>query len=598
MIMNDEPWLFDARPRVGRGVPVRFWVLTLGLTLVMTGIVGRSFYLQIIQGRSFLSTAEQNRVTALPIPAPRGVIYDRNGRALVENIATTDLVVDPAILPPEEHEAYLVDSLPQMVRGITPEQVRGALTTARSRQQPVVLKKALEHEEVLAIEAARENIFGVRLVSALARKYLFGQAFAHVVGHTGATSAEELENDVTLLPIDSIGKIGLEKQYDDVLRGKAGYTYLEVNASGRPQKNLGRQEPEGGKDLHITIDAEFQQYLTDLFREQATGGAVVALDPRDGAVLALVSSPTFDPNAFSQPDQGDAAAAIIAEPGEPLFQRSIQGAYPPGSTIKPFLAAAGLEEGVVTPETKIFSSGGIQVGVWNFPDWKAGGHGVTDVKKAIAESVNTFFYIVAGGDETHRGLGVETATRYLRQFNWGEVTGIDLPGEGAGFLPSKAWKEQTKGERWYIGDTYHLGIGQGDVLVTPLQLASATAALANQTAIIQPHVTQGGKARQKRLAFSRQTTATVREGMRQTITDGSGKRLAGFPVPLAGKTGTAQVGGEAETHAWFTSFGPYGAPEVVITVLLENAGEGDDVAVPFAEKIWRWWLEHRDVRSE
>lgn len=580
--------------------PARFWLLTVALTFIMIVLVGRSFYLQIVQGHTFLSTAENNRVTALAIPAPRGVMYDRAGKALVENVATTDLVVDPATLPPEEHEAYLVDTLPRLVAGVTPEQVREAVTQARTKQHPVVLKKALEHDEVLAIEEAREQVFGVRLVSALVRKYLFGQAFAHVVGHTGAITAEELESDSTLLPIDSIGKVGLEKQYNGRLRGQAGYTYLEVNAAGRPQKNLGRQEPQGGEDLHLTIDAKLQEYIAQLFAEQAAtasggvpAGAVVVLDPRDGAVLGLVSFPTFDPNVFSQPAQSKAAQAVITAPGEPLFQRAIRGAYPPGSTIKPFLAAAGLQEGVITADTKILSTGGIQVGVWNFPDWKAGGHGVTDVKKAIAESVNTFFYLVTGGDATHRGLGVEKAVEYLRAFNWGAPTGIDLPGEGAGFLPSKAWKEQTKGERWYIGDTYHLGIGQGDVLVTPLQLASATAALANQSAVIQPHLLAAVKPQRQRLAFDKHFITTVREGMRQTITEGSGRRLATLPVALAGKTGTAQVGGGDETHAWFTSFGPYEAPEVVITVLLERAGAGDDVAVPFAEKIWRWWLENR-----
>lgn len=582
--MSDETWLIDMRPPATRSVAMRYWVLSTALVVVMLVLAGRSFYLQIVQGNAFLSTAEQNRVTALPIPAPRGIIYDRTGKALVENVATTDLVVDPATLPPEEHETYLVDTLPQLIPTLTPEQVRLALTQARTTQRAVVLKKALAHDEVLAIEEAREQVFGVRLVSALVRKYLVGGAMAHVVGHTGPITAEELEKDPGLLPIDAIGKIGLEKQYDGHLRGQAGYTYLEVNASGRPQKNLGRQEPQGGADLHLTIDTELQQYITQLFAEEKLSGAAIALDPRDGAILALVSSPTFDPN--------NVVAAMTA-PGEPLFQRAISGAYPPGSTIKPLLAAAGLQEGVITEETTVVSRGGIQVGVWNFPDWKPGGHGVTDVKKAIAESVNTFFYLVAGGDETHRGLGVEKAVQYLRAFAWGVRTGIDLPGEGEGFLPSKAWKEQTKDERWYIGDTYHLGIGQGDVMVTPLQLATATAAIANGVAVVQPHVVEDVRPERQRLPFDRQTMTVVQAGMRQTVTEGSGRRLASFPLPLAGKTGTAQVGGETLPHAWFTSFGPYEKPEIVVTVLLERAGEGDDAAVPFAEKIWHDWLENR-----
>lgn len=582
--MNDETWLFDARPRTVRTIQPRFWILPALLGIVMAVMVARSFYLQIVQGGALLSTAEQNRVEALPIPAPRGVIFDREGQALVENVAATDLVIDPVTLPSEEHESYVVERLPALLSGVTPEGIRETLMQARTRQQPVILKKALEHEEVLAIEQAREELYGVRLVSALRRKYLFGEALAHVLGHTGPITAEDLERNSALLPIDTIGKNGLEQQYDDRLRGQTGYAYVEVNASGRPQKSLGRQEPVAGQNLATTIDTQLQQYISDLFRDAAVSGAAVVLDPRDGSVLALVSAPTFDPNVL---------ASVIEAPGEPLFQRALRGMYPPGSTIKPFLATAALQEGIITEDTQFLSTGGIQIGVWNFPDWRPGGHGMTDVKKAIADSVNTFFYLVTGGDETRQGLGVEKATEYLREFGWGAPTGIDLPGEGEGFLPSKEWKERVKGERWYIGDTYHLGIGQGDVLVTPLQLATATAALANGSTLIQPHLLADMRPTRQRLAFDAGHVATVREGMRQTVTDGSGRRLASLPVPLAGKTGTAQTGGEAETHAWFTSFGPYEDPTLVVTVLLEHAGEGDDEAVPFAENIWRWWLEKR-----
>lgn len=585
-------------PRVGE----RLAAFSVALIAVMLVLLGRGFYLQVVRGQSFLSAAEGNRVMALPIPAPRGIIYDMSGKALTENVASTDVVLDPSALPTEEHEGFLIERLPELVGETSPNQVRETIRRARSTARVVVLKKAISHEEVLALEAALPDLPGVRLASSLVRNYEFGQDLAHLVGYTSAVTADELESNQDLLPIDTTGKIGLEKFYERSLRGTPGAQYLEVDVAGRPQKDLGREEPVAGSDLQLALDAELQQHIMGLFREAATAsggtppvtaGAVVALDPRDGAIRALVSFPSFDPNTFSQPSRSKEAQEATQATGQALFHRALDGAYPPGSTIKPFLAVAALEEGVITADTTVLSTGGLSIGVWNFPDWKAGGHGVTDLKKAIAESVNTFFYLITGGDETHTGLGVERATRYLGKFGWGELSGVDLPASGQGFLPSKAWKEETKGERWYIGDTYHLGIGQGDVLVTPLQLAQSTATLANGNYAVTAHVSAETSGKRAALPVSQSAVALVREGMRQTVTEGSGRRLSSFPIPLAGKTGTAQVGGDKETHAWFTSFGPYEKPELVVTVLLENAGEGDDVAVPFAEKIWQWWYENR-----
>lgn len=581
--MEDEGLVFTTRKAVP-GPRVRFWLLGALLAVMCSSLLLRSFYLQIIYGSTFLATAEGNRVARLPISAPRGILYDVSGKALTENMASTDIILDPAILPAEEHETYLIDELPRILTGITPEAVHEAIRRARQSQRPVVVKKAVSHDELLALDSARETVYGVRPVSTLVRDYLYGAALAHVVGYTGAITAEEAAHDQELLPIDTTGKIGLEKTYEKILRGKPGATYLEVNAAGRPQQDLGRKEPSAGQDIHLTLDAELQQAITKLFEEAELRGAAVVLDPRDGAVRALVSAPSFDPNLFSQPGKSQEASSVTRSPHQPLFNRATDGAYPPGSTIKPFLALAGLEERTITEETTVNSTGGIQVGIWNFPDWKSGGHGVTDVKKAIAESVNTFFYILTGGDQNHVGLGVEKATRYLQKFGFGE---------SPGFLPSKAWKEKTKKERWYIGDTYHLGIGQGDILVTPVQVATATAALVNGSALPEVYFTVDETSQLRPLPFRPNVVQIVREGMRKTVTDGSGKRLATFPIPLAGKTGTAQVGGEATPHAWFTSFGPYEAPELGVTVLLENAGEGDDAAVPFAEGIWRWWYENR-----
>lgn len=581
--------------KVGRAIAMRLWLLPIILTLALTALVSRSFYLQIFRGSQFRASAEGNRVTGLPLPAPRGIFYDMSGKTLTENIASTDVVLDPTLLPTEEHEAYLIDRLPQLLSNVNPTEVQAVVEKARQTQRLVVLKKAVSHEEVLNLEAVLADVPGVRLTSSLVRKYLFGEALAHVIGYTGPVTGEELEANPDLLPTDTTGKTGLEKQYEKELHGVPGAHYVEVNASGRPQQDLGQKEPQAGANIQLTLDAELQEYIVQLFQEAPSPavGAVVAIDPRDGAVRALVSFPTYDPNLFSQPGRGKEVTAVAQADSQPLFNRVTDGQYPPGSTIKPFLAVAGLQEGLIDEQTTVLSTGGLHVGIWNFPDWKAGGHGVTDVKKAIAESVNTFFYILTGGNDTHTGLGVASATRYLQRFGWGTETKIDLPSAGTGFLPSPAWKERTKHEAWYIGDTYHLSIGQGDVLVTPLQLADATAMIANGSYVVQPHLNTSLTASPERLTFHSDVLRVVREGLRQTITDGSGRRLASFAIALAGKTGTAQAGGDTPTHAWFTSFGPYESPQLVVTVLLEHAGEGDDAAVPFAEKIWQWWYDNR-----
>lgn len=592
--MNDAPFIIeDIRPKASLKTP-RFWILTLGMAGAILLLLSRSFYLQLIQGGQFRAAAEGNRVAWLPIPAPRGIISDINSVSLVENVASTDVLLDPRLLPTIENESYLLERLPMLVSDLTPEDVRSALAAAREKQREVVLKKALTHEEVLAVQAAKEDIPGVRLSSSLVRHYPYGEELAHVLGYASPVTARELDEKPELLPIDATGKTGLEKFYEDALQGESGFSYTEVDVAGRPQKDLGRREPAAGENIQLTLDADLQKFVYQMFRDsEIAQGAVVAMDPRDGAIRAYVSWPSFDPNVFSQPALKEGAGAVFAAEGQPLFNRPADGMYPPGSTIKPFIALGALEEGVISEDTAVHSTGGISVGVWNFPDWKAGGHGVTDVKKAIAESVNTFFYLAVGGDTTHRGLGVEKATDYLAKLGWGEDTGIDLPSEAIGFLPSKKWKEETKGEPWYIGDTYHLGIGQGDVLVTPIQIASATASLATGRGKVRPHFDQKAGGRLDPLPFQAGHVALVREGMRQTVTAGSGIRLNSLPIALAGKTGTAQVGGSEDTHAWFTSFGPYENPELVVTILLEQAGEGDKVAVPFAEQIWKWWISHR-----
>jgi penicillin-binding protein 2 len=614
-----EPDLLTGETPLKAAAPdPRFGLLFWFLVLIMGAIVGRSFQLQIIESERFQLQAEENRVEALPIPAPRGIIYDQRNEQLSINVASTNVILDPVTLPSEENEAPLFDNLPRFIP-ITPDELRAQISRVRATGQLVILHRALAHEDAITLASALDVLPGVRLESSSARSYPHGAALAHVVGYTSPVGSEEFERRADLRITDSTGKAGIEKQYDEQLRGRNGAIYREVDAQQRPQKELGEEPSVPGADLRLSIDAGLQDYIyhfletyrpatpnqaaeetDDVAAGQPPVGAVVVLEPASGAIRALVSYPSYNPNVFSQPILREEAQTILSDSAQPLFNRAISGTYAPGSTIKPLLAAAGLAEGLISTQTAWFSSGGIRVGEWFFPDWKAGGHGATDVYKALAESVNTFFYLLVGGDETHQGLGPEVTDRYLSSFAWGKTTGIDLPGEEAGLVPGPGWKERYKNERWYIGDTYHLAIGQGDVLVTPLQVAVATAAIANGGKVPEPFVveqytapdtTVSHEIKTESLGIDSRHLETVRRGMRQAVTEGSARRLLSLPMSVAGKTGTAQIGGTDDTHAWFTSFGPYENPELVVTVLLERAGGGEMAAVPVAEAIWRWWAE-------
>ncbi len=588
----------------------------LGLLLVaVTGLIlGRGWQLQIIQGEKYQVRAEGNRVSFLPLPAARGLIFDSDGRQLVDNIASTDLVIDPGALPTEENETPLVEKLPALLE-VEPGVVVEALRRARSEQKIIPVAKALPHEQVIVIEGELNNLPGVRLISSSVRKYEYAPAMSPVLGYTSPVTAEEIEarNDLGLT--DITGKSGIEYQQDQLLRGVRGARLVEVNAAGQAQKEVGEEAAKKGADIYLTVDAELQQYIYDRLADRSIkieeeggerqAGAVVAIDPRSGAVRALVSYPAYDPNVFSQPFLKNEAGRYFRDDLRPLFNRAISGVYPPGSIIKPMLAAGGLQEGTISSSSTIESTGGINIGPWSFPDWKAGGHGTTNVTKAIAESVNTFFYLLVGGNETKAGMGVYKANEYLEQFGWGDKTGIDLPGEVKGLLPTPEWRQEVKGEKWYVGDTYHFSIGQGDVLATPLQVATATAGVANRGTIYRPYLMKAYQRPDQEktaepddsrsVAIKQAYLDVVASGMRQAVTGGSARFLSQMSIDLAGKTGTAQIGGEDDlTHAWFTSFGPIEEPELVITVMLEKGGKGDVDAVPVAGDIWQWWVDHEE----
>lgn len=591
-------------------IPLRRLQWMAGTAVFFIAILAlRSFYLE--GGRSiFRKQAEENRLRLRVEYAPRGVVFDKNGTQLVENVAKTALVVYPSQLPSdvEREIAVLREIFPE-----TPvEKFKDILIrTDKISTKPIPLLPDISHEKMVAILARSSDLPGIAVEKLPVREYKDAKYFAHLLGYVGKISEEEYKNNSSYLLTEYIGKSGIEKSYESKMRGVHGTKREEVDSTGITKKDLGLIPAKPGLNLKLNIDAELQKKIYDALSEQmkkvnVTRGAAVAIDPKTGGVMALVSIPSFDNSAITRGLNSEELNKLFSDPDLPMLNRTIQGEYPPGSTFKISIAIAGLEEKIVTDKTAVLSTGGIRVGSWFFPDWKSGGHGRTDLYKAIAESVNTYFYTIGGGDGEISGLGIEKIKNWALKLGFGQPIGIDIPGESDGFLPSAAWKQEKKKEPWYIGDTYHASIGQGDILVTPLQIASLTATVGNGGNYFQPKIANsllrgdGGKAEElsnnipAKRSFSASTAEIMRRAMRESVLTGSARALLDLPVSSAGKTGTAQTGSGDRTHAWFTSFAPYENPEIALTVLLEEGGAGDKVAVPVADEIYRWYFSERN----
>ncbi len=583
-------------------IPKRGFTAFKIVTLLAVGtLVFRLVLLQITQGQENFLLAEGNRLKTTPVLAARGLLYDRNGVALVQNVPSFSLVLRPSELPRAASERSQVITRIAAQVGIAEDELKKIVEDNKTRES-VVLKDGLSRDEALVGELKLEGVSGIELATTPVRNYATIASLSHIVGYVGKITGEELDQRRELLPISYIGKTGVEKNYDRILQGIPGVETLEVDSVGRTIRSIGVQPSEVGRSLLLSIDAKLQQLaaaalLDSITKNGATSGAAVVLDVRSGDVLAMVSAPYFDNNIFSPNSDPLLRQATLANPLSPLLNRAVAGQYPSGSTIKPVVAAAALQEGVVSEQTKIDTSEGkITIGQWTFPDWRV--HGLADVRQAIAESNNIFFYTVGGGHGNITGLGASRLSQYLRLFGFGERLGIDVSGEAKGLVPTPDWKEEVKKERWYIGDTYNLAIGQGDLLVTPLQLTAATAAIANGGKLYQPKVVR------KYLATSRAETEDiasqvlrenfinpnvlriVREGMRRTVETGSARSFSALPVEVAAKTGTAQFNvAKDRTHSWFTAFAPYQNPEIAVSVIVEGGGEGFSVAAPVAKNI-------------
>ncbi len=577
-----------------------FWFFIVGMIVVL---FSRVLYLTIFKGNYYNTISEKNRTRTLIVKAPRGKIYDRFGEILVYNIPSLDLIM---IADSSMRQNINRNKLLQKLKKLFPEKYNEMVENFNNISETdsfVVLLRDMTQREALLFLENKVDLPGLQVRKTARRDYTDGLIFSHILGYEGKIKKKELENNEDYSLTDSIGKQGLEKYYEKYLRGIPGKINLEVNSRGKVIREMEIISPKQGSDLVLNIDAQLQKKIFDslsetLEKENLKAGVAVAINPKNGEVLALVSLPSYDNNLFSRGISREDYAHLISDPNKPMFDRAIAGEYPPGSTFKPLMAVGALTEGVITEHTQIESRGGISVGSWYFGDWKA--HGFTDVRKAIAVSSDVFFYSVGGGYGGIRGIGMKKIKEYSSEFGLGSPTGIDLPGEASGFIPTSEWKKKKLNERWYIGNTYHASIGQGYVTATPLQLADYIATIANGGTLYQPRIvsqikkdgeTIYNKAKVIRSDFANsKIIKIVQEGMRMTVTDGTAKMLNDLPVAVAGKTGTAQYGRDDKTFGWFVSYAPYDNPEIVLVILVEGQEGHGYYAVPITKDIYEYYF--------
>ncbi len=603
----------------------RAWVGFAIVLLCILALIGRYFWLQVTAFDSFATRSENNRVTVRPIVPNRGIIYDRRGRVIAENRPAYRLEVIPEKVPGKlPGLEALLDELSTLI--VLDEDDREAFHKARNNYRvfdSVPLKFNLNEREVARFAVNRHRFEGVEVVPYLSRHYPYGELLTHVLGYTGRLDADDIKSvdEGNYRGTRTIGKIGIEKFQEKELHGISGFERVETNVRGRVLKVLERQDSIPGTDLILSIDVAVQQAAWDALGDRP--GSVVAIDPTDGSVIALVSKPAYDPNAFVDGISQKAYNEILKAPGRQLFNRALNGSYEPGSTLKPFVGLAGLELGVVTPETRVFSNGNFYIEGYDRPyrDWKKTGHGWVNMRSALEQSVNTYFYQLA------MKLGIDRMHDYLAQFGFGSLTGIDIPGEGKGLLPSRAWKRATLEQPWYPGETVIAGIGQGFNVVTPLQLANAVAALVNGGTRYSPRLLYAlkpaGVERASRVSAPVELQIPVADPQDwQAILDGmdlvvNGLRGTGRGVAVdahfrtGGKTGTAQVyqldqdrtynpdevAEHLRDHAWFIAFAPVDAPKVAIAVVVEHGGGGSKAAAPVARATLDAWLDQELERE-
>ena len=582
-------------------------------------LLGRLFYLQIIKTDYYQLRAENNRINVSPVLPNRGLIYDKNGHVLAKNYSSYALEFQAKSI---DDLGKVLDTLSDLVKISVEERVRIEKAMQKAgRFSNIIIRDDLSEDEIARFTANAYRFPDIKLSAQLYREYPHGELTSHLLGYVGRVSEADLDRlkekglRTRYINSDWIGKRGIEAFYESKLRGQLGLDHVEVDSRGTELRVLDRQHPVGGEDVFLTIDLALQKVAFEALGNQ--NGALVALDPNDGSVLAFVSKPGYDPSLFVRGFDEFSWRQIRDSADRPLVNRASDGVYPPGSTLKPFIAIAGLEENVRTPEWSMWDPGFFSLpgSQYKFRDWKKGGHGEVNLHKAIVESVDTYFYKLA------HELEIEKIHKYLDQFGFGSKTGIDLPREATGVAPSKEWKRRRFGIPWYPGDTISVGIGQGYNLVTPLQLAVATAALANGHTLVQPVLSRSGMhppsmsildgpslTPNQPLMLSKKHIRVLQKAMEDVMKPGGTAAGAGRGAAylIAGKTGTAQVfslrGAEydeeslakkLQDHALFIGYAPAHQPTIALAVVVENGGGGGSVAAPIARKVFDAYFDAR-----
>jgi penicillin-binding protein 2 len=577
--------------------------IVCGLSLILV----RLFHLQLERHEHFTVLSTENRVKVQPVPPNRGLIFDTKGAVLAENHPSFSLVITI------EKVEDLKTTIAELKQLVPIEEIDLArferLKRQRMRFQPVPIRLNLTPEEVARFAVDGYRFPGVEVHAELIRTYPKRELTAHVLGYVGRINDRELAriDKGNYAGTNFIGKGGVELAHEDVLHGKVGYQQVEVNARGRILRTLESTPPAPGQDLYLYLDIALQQAATEALGDYR--GSIVAIDPRNGGVLALVSTPSFDPNLFVEGISQSNYDTLLHSPDKPLYNRAIRGQYPPGSTVKPFIGLGGLSLGFVTPRKSTYCPGYFSLPgqKHRFRCWRRGGHGTVDLELSIVQSCDVYFYWLANQ------MGVDKLNTFLAEFGFGSRTGVDVSGELAGLLPSREWKERVRKQPWYPGETLIMGIGQGYFLATPIQLAAATAALANKGRFIQPRLAYARRvpgadvatvfptvARQIRITNPGDWDIAI-EDMAKVVESqrGTAKRIHSNDYRIAGKTGTSQVFtiGQKERydaskiserlrdHALFVAFAPVEDPRIAVAVMVENGGSGSGTAAPIARRV-------------
>ncbi len=618
----------DTTQTIDEPIKGNFARFFIGATVIIGLVLALQLInLQIVNGERNQTLANGNRIRQTVIPAPRGVIYDSKHQVLAENLADFELVATPSLLAPDGNDRTAIYTAIGQILGQDPNAIAQKVESKGLKSsEPVVVAEKIDRDKALLLDEKSRSLVGFTLNTSPNRDYLDGGSLSHFLGYIGRVSQDDLKQHPNYRPTDYIGKSGLENFYEADLRGSAGEEQTEVDAGGKPVRLLASIDPTPGNNLVLSINKDLQtktaQILADGVKKAgSSAGVALAMNPNTGEILAAVNYPTYDDNLFAHGISNTDYQKLLNDPARPLFNRITQGTYPTGSTLKPLVASAALQEGVINGATTVNDTGQLVVpNPYNpsitqiFHGWKPEGLGIVNVVKAITWSSDIFFYTVGGGFGSQRGLGITKLDTYLQKFGFGKRTGIDVPNEASGFVPTPDNKLARVKESWTVGDTYNTSIGQGDLLATPLQLLSATSAIANGGTLYKPHLVHEIDSPDGKVVrtldpevlnkdfISPQNLALVKQGMAEAVASGTAccSTKAEVPVPVAGKTGTAETstqdptgkGSLTKPHAWFTAFAPIDNPQIAVVVLVENSGEGAEFAVPIARDILKAYFIH------